>query len=168
MIGRSRLLFPQKLIYPACCRRNQQLSPFGIARSSHTSAISRHAKLGWSLASLLGIVAVGCSWHQLNLDASQDTSSTRDLPNEPHRPTHDGPAGSVHVRYPRAYMHTSEQTVFPGAHTGIARYDTAHSDSTSYVLRYLVIRFPNLPLARYPYPANDCSQWLTPMLKEIA
>jgi hypothetical protein len=130
MIGRSRLVFSPKLIYPTC--RWNHLRPFSFARN-----ISHHAKPGLSLASLLGIVAVGCSWYQLNLDCAQDPGSTRDNSRKLQQPTHDGLTGSVHMRYPRAYIQTSEQTVFPGDHTGVARYDTAQSHSTPYV-PYLV------------------------------
>jgi hypothetical protein len=133
MIGRSPSLFPSKgLIHPTC-GRNQlgSFTSFSFTRGySHASS----TKLGLSLASLLGIVvAAGCSWYRLNLDAS---SSTRDdAPNVRQQPVYDDDStGSGRMHYPRAYVQTSEKTVFPGDHTGVARFDMAHSHSTSCVL----------------------------------
>lgn len=40
---------------------------------------------------------------------------------------------NVHVRHPHTCTQTFEQTVFPGNHTGVARYDTAKTDSPGYV-----------------------------------
>jgi len=74
---------------------------------------------------------------QLNLDANQESfvAPAHDNSESRRRRQHvcDDPDVTVYVRNPRAYMQTSEQTVFPGGHTGIARYDTAQLDSTPYV-----------------------------------
>jgi hypothetical protein len=93
--------------------------------------MSPHAKLGLSLASVLGLVIVGCSWSPLNLDATQESPATRHNSRERRRRIFDDP--NVYVRHPPTYMQISEQTVSPGDHTGVARYDTAQLDSTPYV-----------------------------------
>ena len=121
-----------RLIHPTCGRNQLRSSSFSFTRhySSHAGS-----KLGLSLASLLGTVVAGCSWYRLNLDAAQDSSSTRDNARKLRQPAQDEDlTGSVHMHYPRAYMQTSEKTVFPGDHTGVARFDMAHTHSTSYVL----------------------------------
>jgi hypothetical protein len=89
--------------------------------------MSSRAKLGLSLASVLGLVVVGCSWSQLNLDATQESSATRRDSRERQRHIYDDP--NAHVRYPPTYTQISEQSVSPGHPTGISRYDTAQLDS---------------------------------------
>lgn len=135
MIGRSRPspLFPKKSTSESvACAWNQQFRLHNsFARSSSLrgrtrSPIGLHAKLGLSLASFLSLVTVGCSLSQLNLDTPTQDNSRRRQPR-----VRDDPI--MYVRNPRAYMRTSEQTVFPGDHTGIARYDTAQLDSIPYV-----------------------------------
>lgn len=96
--------------------------------------------MGLSLVSFLGLAAfVGCSWSQLNLDsAAQDSTSTLESSRE-HRKRRtyhsesyardDDFNVSVSVCHPHAHIQTFEQTVFPGNHTGVARYDTAQNDS---------------------------------------
>lgn len=145
MIGRGRLppLLPKKLNPESvACAWNQQIrlhNNFARSLRGRTQSpvpVSRHAKLRLSLASFLSLVAVGCSLSQSNLDATRESLVA---------PTQDNSRGArqhvlggdpnVYVRNPRTYMRTSEQTVFPGDHTGITRYDTAQLDSTPYVLR---------------------------------
>jgi len=89
--------------------------------------MSSRAKLGLSLASVLGLVVVGCSWSQLNLDATQESSATRHDSRERQRNIYDDP--NPYVRCPPAYTQISEQSVSPGNHTGVSRYDTAQLDS---------------------------------------
>ncbi|KAH9961693.1 hypothetical protein BGW80DRAFT_890724 [Lactifluus volemus] len=141
LIGRS--LFPS--IHPTCRRNRLQVcsSSFSFTRN-YSSSNAGSSKLDLSLASVvvLGIVvAGGCySWYRSNLDSdavpSQDSSSTRDnarkLRQQHVHDDSDDRTGSVHMHYPHhAYMKTSEKTVFPGDHTGVARFDMAHSHSTS-------------------------------------
>jgi hypothetical protein len=76
---------------------------------------------------------VGCSLSQLNLDTTQESFVTPTQDNSRGRRQNVWDDPSVYVRNPRTYMRTSEQTVSPGDHTGIARYDTAQLDSTPYV-----------------------------------
>ena len=126
MIGRAHFLFSR----PAGIHRSSQRRPY-------PNILCSRANLGLSLVSVLGLTAfVGCSWSQLNLDsATQDSSSTRESSREHQKrrtyynesyTRNDGT--SVHVRHPHAYMQTFEQSVFPGNHTGVARYDTAKND----------------------------------------
>src|SRR6266702_1156342 len=131
MIGPPQLQFSRKLFSAGPCRLSQG--------RPCTNILYPRAKLGLSLVSFLGLTAfVGCSWwSRLNLDsAAQDSSSTQESSREHQkRPTNynesytrnDG--SNVYVRHPHAYTQTFEQTVFPGNHTGIARYDTAKNDS---------------------------------------
>jgi hypothetical protein len=98
--------------------------------------MSPHAKFGLSLASALGLIIVGCSWSPLNLDATQESSATRHNARERRRHIFDD--SNVYVRHPPTYV----QTVSPGDHTGVARYDTARLDSTPYV-RYSLIFWPD-------------------------
>lgn len=141
MIGRGRPppLFPKKL--------NQQIrlhNNFARSLRGRTRSPVSHAKLGLSLASFLSLVAVGCSLSQLNLDATRESLVAPTQDNSRGRRQHVlGGDPNVYVRNPRTYMmRTSERTVFPGDHSGIARYDTAQLDSTPYV-RY----FYDLPCA---------------------
>ena len=87
------------------------------------------ANLGLSLVSLVGLTAfVGsCSWSRLNLDSS----STQDEHRQ--RRTHYNESYTNVNR--RAYTQIFEQTqtVFPGNHTGIARYDTAKIGYVSHI-----------------------------------
>jgi hypothetical protein len=152
MIGRRRPppLFPKKLDSESvACAWNQQIrlqNNFAgclRGRTPSQSPISLHAKLGLSLASFLtSLVAVGCSLSQLNLDATQGSFVAPTQDNSRGRRQHVSDDPNVYAHNPRAYMRTSEQTVFPGDHTGIARYDTAQLDSVPYV-RY----FYDLPCA---------------------
>ncbi|KAH9053730.1 hypothetical protein EDB87DRAFT_1649949 [Lactarius vividus] len=129
MTGRSYLLLSRR-IYPARASRWSQRSPYTNTSGSRT-------KLGLSLVSLLGLTAfVGCSWSRLNLDsAAQDSSSTQEKFQEHQKSrtynelyTRDDDF-SVYVRHLHAHTQTFEQTVFPGNHTGVARYDTAKCDA---------------------------------------
>ncbi|KAF8496864.1 hypothetical protein F5888DRAFT_370784 [Russula emetica] len=142
MIGRGRPppLFPKKLNSKSvACAWNQQIrlhNDFVRSLRGTRSPISLHAKLGLPLASFLSLVAVGCSLSQLNLDTTQERESfvvpTQD--NSGERRQHVRALDpNVYVRNPRTYTRTSEQTVFPGDHTGIARYDTAQLDAKPYV-----------------------------------
>ena len=81
--------------------------------------MSSRAKLGLSLASVLGLVVVGCSWSQLNLDATQESSATR------HRQRHTYDDPNAYVRNPPTYTQISEQSVSPGNHTGVSRNEPA-------------------------------------------
>jgi hypothetical protein len=133
--GRPPSLFPRKL-NPVARTWNQQIrlhNNFARSLRRTRSPISLYAKLGLSLASFLSLVTVGCSLSQLNLDANRDSSviPTQDNSRGQRQQVCDDP--NVYVRSPRTYMQTSEQSVFPGDHTGIARYDTAQLDSTPYV-----------------------------------
>ncbi|KAI9436243.1 hypothetical protein H4582DRAFT_1965290 [Lactarius indigo] len=126
MIGRSHLLLSRRLYSAGPCGRSQL-------------HLYTREKLGLSLVSFLGLTAfVGCSWSRLNLDsATQDSSSTRESSREHQNGrtsynesyTRDNDF-SVYVRHPHADTQTFEQTVFPGNHTGVARYDTAKFDSS--------------------------------------
>jgi hypothetical protein len=134
MIGRPPLLFPRKL-NSAACPWNQLRLYNNFARSLRRGPISLHAKLGLSFASFLGLAIVGCSWSQLNLDAIQESDTSRDSSRGRRR--HERDDHNVYLRFPRAYTQTSERTVFPGDRTGIARYDAAQLDSTPYVPRFV-------------------------------
>lgn len=145
MIGRARLLPPRKFNSPACPWI--QFRFYRLTRNLRsTGPISPRTKLGLSLASFLGLVTIGLSWSQLNLDTSQDSPATRDNPREHRRHVCDD-LHHVYIRRPHTSMQTSEKTVFPGDHTGVARYDTAQLGSTPYV-RYLLTRFPGDSLWR--------------------
>ena len=107
-------------------------------RRSYLNVLCTRTNVRLSLASFLGLTAfVGCSWSRLNLDsAAQDSNPPPEssLEHEKRRTcynesyTRNG-SFNVHVRDPHAYSQTFEQTIFPGDHTGIARYDTAKIDS---------------------------------------
>jgi hypothetical protein len=122
MTGRSHMLFSRK--------------PW-FQRRPYTNFLCARANLGLSLVSLLGLTAfVGCSWPRLNLDsAAQDSHSPRETSRENQKrrtyyesyTRNDG--FNIHVRHPHAHTQTFEQTGFPGNHTGVARYDTAKTDS---------------------------------------
>jgi hypothetical protein len=127
-----------KKLNSVICAWDQQIRlHINFARSLRgraRSPISLHAKLVVSLASFLSlVVAAGRSLSQLNLDATQESFVTRTQDSSRGRRQHVRGDPDVYVRNPRTYMRTSEQTVFPGDHTGIARYDTAQLDSTPYV-----------------------------------
>ena len=153
MVGRPPFLFPKKL-NPVACAWNQIRLHNNFAGSLRRGGpISLRARLGLSLASFLSLVAVGCSWSQLNLDATQGSfagtcRTSRDDSRGQRRRIRDDPDGFVRV--PHKYMQVSEQTVFPGDHTGIARYDTAQLDSTPYVRRFMGL----LALYDFPQRAN--------------
>ncbi|KAH8992176.1 hypothetical protein EDB92DRAFT_1858359 [Lactarius akahatsu] len=124
MIGRSYQLLSRRL-YPA--------GPCKWPQSTYT-----REKLGLSLVSLLGLTAyVGCSWSRLNLDsAAQDSSSTQENIQEHQKIRTNNNVSytrddgfNVYVRNLHTHTQTFEQTVFPGNHTGVARYDTAKCDS---------------------------------------
>ena len=90
--------------------------------------------MGLSLVSLVGLTAfVGsCSWSRLNLDSEAAAQDPRSPPREHQkRRTYTRNDGFNVHRDP--YTQTFEQTVFPGNYTGIARDDTAKSDSPGYV-----------------------------------
>jgi hypothetical protein len=129
MIASIHFLFSRR-IFPPGIHRWSQHSPY-------TNVSYPRANWGLCLVSVLGLTAFlgSCSWSQLNLDsATQDSSSTRKSPrghqtrrtyyNESY--TRNDGIG-VHVHRPHACMQTFEQSVFPGNHTGVARYDTAKS-----------------------------------------
>lgn len=146
MIGRGRLppLFLKKLTSESVACAWQQIrfhNNFSRSLRGTRSPIILHAKakLGLSLASFLSLVAVGCSLSQLNLDATQESfvDPAQDNSESRSRRQHVCDDPDAYVRNPRAYMQTSEQTVFPGGHTGIARYDTVQLDSTPYVHYFL-------------------------------
>jgi hypothetical protein len=143
MIGRGRPppLFPKKLNSESvACAWDQQIrlhNDFARSLRGTRSPTSLHTKLGLSLASFLSLVAVGCSLSQLNLDTTRERESfvvpTGTQDNSRGRRQHVWDDPNVYVRNPCTYMRTSEQTVFPGDYTGIARYDTAQLDSKPYV-----------------------------------
>ena len=145
MVGRPPFLFPKKLIPVACAWNQIRLHDnfAGILRRG--GPISLRARLGWSLASFLSLVAVGCSWSQLNLDTTQGSfaDTSRDDSRGQRRRIRDDHDGFV--RIPHKYMQASEQTVFPGDHTGVARYDTAQLDSTPYVRHFMGLLALYLP-----------------------
>ena len=85
--------------------------------------MSSRAKMGFSFASVLGIVVVRCSSSRFNLDATRESSSTRHDSREQRQRIYDDP--NAYVRYPPTYKQISEQSVSPGNHTGVSRYDTA-------------------------------------------
>ncbi|KAH9036279.1 hypothetical protein EDB84DRAFT_1483149 [Lactarius hengduanensis] len=126
MIGRFHQLLSRRLYPAGPCKWSQR--PY------------TREKLGLSLVSFLGLTAfVGCSWSRsrLNLDsAAQDSSSPQEnfrehqkiRTNNNESYTRDDDF-NVYVRHLHAHTQTFEQTVFPGNHTGVARYDTAKCDS---------------------------------------
>lgn len=153
MVGRPPFLFPKKLNSVACAWNQIRLHNNFAGSLRRGGPISLRARLGLSLASFLSLVAVGCSWSQLNLDATQGSfagtcRTSRDDSRGQRRRIRDDPDGFVRV--PHKYMQVSEQTVFPGDHTGIARYDTAQLDSTPYVRRFMGL----LALYDFPQRAN--------------
>src|ERR1700761_4380389 len=120
-------------------RRFFSAGPFKWSqRRPYSSLLCTRANVGLSLASFLGLTAfVGCSWSRLNLDsAAQDSNPPPESSREHEKRrtyynesyTRNG-SFNVHVRHPHAYSQIFEQTVFPGDHTGVARYDTAKNDS---------------------------------------
>ena len=133
MVGPPPLLFPRKL-NSAACPWNQSRLYNNFARRLRRGPICLRARLGLSFASFLSLAIVGCSWSQLNLDAIQESDTSRD--NSRGRRRHERDDHSGYPRFPRAYTQTSERTVFPGDRTGIARYDAARFDSTPYVPRF--------------------------------
>jgi hypothetical protein len=83
------------------------------------SPMSSHAKLGLSLASVLGIVVVGCSSYRLNLDATQESFATWHDSRERRRRIYDDL--NAYIRYPPpTYTQISEQSVSPGNSTGVS------------------------------------------------
>ncbi|KAH8990008.1 hypothetical protein EDB86DRAFT_2831311 [Lactarius hatsudake] len=126
MIGRTHQLFSRRLFPAGLCKWSQR--PY------------TREKLGLSLVLFFGLTAfVGCSWSwcRLNLDsAAQESSSTQEnfqehqniRTNNNESYTRDDNF-NVYVRHLHARTQTFEQTVFPGSHTGVARYDTAKCDS---------------------------------------
>jgi hypothetical protein len=81
--------------------------------------MSSRAKLGLSLASVLGIVVVECSSSRLNLDATKESSATRHDSRERRRRIYDDP--NAYVRYPPpTYTQISEQSVSPRHYTGVS------------------------------------------------
>ena len=137
MIRRGpRPLFPKELNSVTCAWDQQIRLHNNFAkglRERARSPISLHAKLVLSLASFLSLVTAGCSLSQLNLDATQESFVPRTQDNSRGRRQNVRDDPDVYARNPRTYMRTSEQTVFPGDHTGIARYDSAQLGSTPYV-----------------------------------
>ena len=133
-----RLLFPKKMNLVTCTWDQQihlhnNFSRRSSLRGRARNPTSLHAKLLLSLASFLSLITTGCSLSQLNLDATQESSVTRTQDSSWGRRQHVRDDFDVYVHNPRTYMWTSEQTVFPGDHTGIARYDTMQLDSTPYI-----------------------------------
>ncbi|KAH9972913.1 hypothetical protein BJV74DRAFT_864652 [Russula compacta] len=147
MIERARHFLPRKLNSPACPWN--QIRFHSLTWSLRTGPISPRAKLGLSLASILGLVTMGFSWSKLNLDTAQDSPATRDDSREHRRNVCDD-LHHVYIRRPHAYMQTSEQTVFPGDHTGVARYDTAQLDST-------LNRVTDFAAGVLPVPSGYCA-----------
>ncbi|KAH9961033.1 hypothetical protein BC827DRAFT_1204563 [Russula dissimulans] len=124
MLGRPTLLFSNRFKSPTCGWNQIRLHNLTTARSLRKSPISTYAKLGLSLASFLGLITVRYPWSQLNLDESP---AVRDDSRESRRHS-----TNLYVRHPLTDVQTLQQTVFPGDHTGITRYDTVRVvDSTS-------------------------------------
>ena len=121
---------------------SRKISPVGVYRWSqrrhYTNVLYPRASLGLPLVSFLSLTAfVGCSWSRLNLDSNTEgSSSTRESSREHqkgaiyHNESYMRNDGiKVPVHHPQSYTQAFEQTVFPGDHTGVARYDTAKSGS---------------------------------------